>query len=177
MGMKISFNHLAIQAKIEQTGDRAVKGMSDVLRRRARLIRDLARSYAPRMTGLLERSIDYVTIKGSNRRNTFVVYVDMDADAPHGKTVGDYAPVMERKLRPYGAGRFNLGKGSKEKRAAGNDVGGRFFRRAVEKGTDMLDQEIRAAARGKKLDVSSAKTNYRPATQMARSRNRKRSKK
>ena len=175
MGMRIQFNHLAIEALITQTGEKVVRGMSDVMRRRAILIRDLARSYAPRDTGLLERNIDYVTIKDSNRRNSFLVYVDMDArrTGPRQGTLGDYAKTMERRLQPYGHGNFTLGPGSREKAAAGNDVGGKFFSRAVAEGTLLLKQELRAAARGTSFASESRKA-YRPAAQTARSRTKKR---
>lgn len=178
MGMKIEFNFRKIEAKILQTGERAVKGMSAVMRKRAVLIRDLARSYAPVQSGLLERNIDYVTLKDANRRNTYLVYIDTDAAAGrrHG-TLGDYAAVMERRLRPYGSGGFQLGKLSRAKAAGGAAVGGRFFKRAVEQGTKLLREEMQAAARGKTFasvapEVTRAK--FRPVAQMGLSRGRKR---
>ena len=61
MGLKYSYNSSMLEVALTQIGERAVKGMSDKMRTRARKIRDLAREYAPIKTGLLERSIDYVT--------------------------------------------------------------------------------------------------------------------
>ena len=177
MPMKIDFNFRKVEAKITQYGERAEKGMSNVMRKRAVMIRDLARSFAPRKTGLLEKNIDYVTVKDSNRRNSYEVYIDQDAERKRG-TLGDYALVMERRLRPHGRGPFNLGEISKEKRQAGNDVGGRFFKRAVEKGTELLKQELQAAAKGMAFTGVSTTVQKKPFAQatnaLNRSKNRKR---
>jgi len=121
--------------RIKQIGDRATKGISDVMRDEAENIRDLARSNAPVDEGNLEAAIktdfDY---QGINRRLRASIYIDMEMPEAqgNGRTVGRYAEIMHELLAPYGSGRFNLGKKSEDKRAAGHDVGGKFLERAAE---------------------------------------------
>ena len=140
-----------MEVKLYQIGERAMKGMSERMRKHAILIRDLAREYAPVKSGLLERSIDYAVIK-ENRRNTYIVFIDLDALRYNGKgQLGDYAWVMEQQLHPYGrqAGskRYYLGPRSAAKAASGKKVGGRFLSRAIKDGNKTmlsgLIQEVR----------------------------------
>lgn len=144
MGMKVKFNPKAIEANLSQIGDRATKGMASRMRQVAIGIRDLARSYAPRDTGLLEEHIDYIQQK-EGRRATFDVYIDLDASrlGDRGGVLGDYALVMEEQLHPYGRQQgkryFRLGKGSQAKAAGGIKVGGRFMARAIKEGTKNLE--------------------------------------
>lgn len=146
MGLKMHFNRAAFEGTLMQVGDRAVKGMSDKMRQRIIKIRDLARDYAPVDSGLLERSIDYQTIRQAGR-NAYVVYIDVDAERYSGRgQLGDYAWIMHNQLRPYGnqGKRYDLGPRS---RAKGGAVGGLFLTRAIKEGLDgMLDelgQEVR----------------------------------
>jgi hypothetical protein len=156
MGMTWNFNPGALEASISQTGDRAVKGMSERMQRVALKVRDLARAYAPRKTGALEDAIDYEKLRDGANRNSFVVYVD--TSHPSGDhLVGDYAFIMEEELHPFGrkapGGRYyNLGPGS---RAKGGAVGGKFLERAVAEGiaglgAGLLD-DVRRAVRGSSL--------------------------
>lgn len=146
MGLQVKYNRNALEASLTQIGDRAVKGMSDRMRKRAILIRDLARAYAPYNTGLLERSIDYETIRQGGR-NAYVVYIDVDAARTTGRgQLGDYAWIMHTQLRPYGnQGKpYQLGPGS---RAKGRKVGGLFLTRAIKDGMAGLMEEMGQAVR------------------------------
>ena len=155
MGLDIRFNPAQLELVMQQVGERALKHMSEHMRKTAIRVRDLARSYAPRDTGLLEDSIDYaVTATGINRRNVFVVYIDVDAVRRRGVgTLSEYAWLMEENLHPYGRGLVNgrelyLGKGSKAKRAGGKKVGGKFLARAVKEGMkDVSAMEREAGAK------------------------------
>ena len=137
MPMVIKFNPRHLEASIRNIAEKASSNASRTLRRTAVRIRDLARAYAPADTGTLERAIEYaVTQEG--RRNVFTVYVDLDRMHPdgRGKTVGDYAWIMEGQLHPYGrqvpgAPYYNLRDTSKN----GPKVGGRFLSRAVKDGS------------------------------------------
>jgi hypothetical protein len=144
MPLRMEFNAQQLEANIRQIGERAVKGMHLKAKKRAIKIRDLAREYAPVKTGLLERSIDYGTYKDAKRRNVYAVFIDLDALRESGNgELGDYAYVMEEELRPYGAGKYQLGFGSLLKKAAGGKkVGGRFLRRAVQEGSHALMDEM-----------------------------------
>jgi hypothetical protein len=155
MGLKMTRSPEFMELQIEQIGERAMKGMSEVMRRHAIRIRDLARDYAPIKTGLLENAIDYDMVK-VGRRNSYVVFIDLDATKTTGKEgnvtqLGDYAFLMEEGLRPLARkGRvFNLGTLSRAKAATGKKVGGRFLARAVADGTrDVLGdaaKEVRRA--------------------------------
>lgn len=155
MGMTLLTDIGQLQLQIMQLGERAAKGMSERMRKHAILIRDLAREYAPVKTGLLEENIDYRTIK-DGRRNAYVVFVNVDAERIRVSqsgvtqdTLGDYAMLMERDLRPYGAGiRFKkLGVRSARKRASGKKVGGRFLDRAIKDGTKTLMPDLVDAVR------------------------------
>lgn len=150
MGMSVKVNINMMEAHLLQTGERAVKGMSDHMRKAAIRIRDLARSYAPVKSGLLEKSIDYETIR-VNGRNSYVVYIDSDAARLGGGegSLGDYVWIMHSQLRPYGnKGKpLRLGVGSAAKAATGKKVGGRFLTRAIKDGTANLFNEMAAEVR------------------------------
>lgn len=143
MTMRVKFNPRLLEASIENIAERATKTASAEMRKAAIRIRDLARDYAPVKTGLLQREIDYMTVKNQARRNVFVVYIDVDAVDPKGKALGDYAWIMEEQLHPFGRQkgerRYTLGKGSREKAAStGKKVGGRFLARATKEGSKNL---------------------------------------
>lgn len=168
MGLSTNFNPLMFESRLSQIGDRAVKGMSDRMRKTAIKIRDLGREYAPRKSGLLENNIDYVTVRDGRGRNAYIVFVNLDA-ARTGKRqgqLGDYTWIMHSSLRPYGnKGKpMHLGPGSVAKAASGKKVGGRFLTRAVKDATvnlrSELVQEVRRATGQSSVGVS-----YRPNTQ------------
>jgi hypothetical protein len=162
VGLKIDFNPAQLEANIRQIGERAVKGMTVVMKRRIILIRDLARSYAPRDTGLLESNIEWATHKGGDRRNIYSVYIDLDAIRRRGNgELGDYAWLMEENLKPYGSGKYNLGKGSLAKKiATGKKVGGRFLRRAVQEGSQKFMDDMVIAVRRVTGDNRVVSVNY-----------------
>ena len=163
MPLIVDFNPQQLEANIRQIGERAVKGMHLKAKKRAIKIRDLAREYAPVKSGDLERAIDYATYKDGKRRNVYAVYIDLDQARSSGKPgqVGDYAWLMEEELKPYGAGRFNLGVGSLLKKAAtGKRVGGRFLRRAVQEGGKAFMDEMVAEVRRVTGDARTVTINY-----------------
>jgi hypothetical protein len=141
MGLRMLTNPNMLEVRLRQIGDRAEKGMATIMHRHAVRIRDLAREYAPVKTGLLENSIDYSVVK-DGRRKGFVVFIDLDAVKQTGKNgrvveLGEYAFIMEERLRPFGRGgpALNLGPGSRYKAASGRKVGGRFLSRAITQGS------------------------------------------
>lgn len=169
MGLQTNLNTRMFEARLNQIGDRAVKGMSDRMRKTAIRIRDLAREYAPVKSGLLEKSIDYVTIRDGKGRNAYVVYIDLDAmrTGKRQGRLGDYAWIMHSQLRPYGnKGKpFKLGPGSIAKAAGGRKVGGRFLTRAVKEATKNLRAEMATEVR-KVTGGSSVGVSYRRDNQM-----------
>lgn len=167
MGLKYSYNSSMLEVALTQIGERAVKGMSDKMRTRARKIRDLAREYAPIKTGLLERSIDYVTQR-ENGRNKYVVYINLDAPATGGKSLGDYATIMHAQLRPYGTAggkRYFLGILSQAKAASGKKVGGLFLQRAIAEGLKGFGEEMAGIVKSTtRSGVSSVGLNFKRST-------------
>lgn len=159
MPMKFNFNPVALEASIKNLADKAARGASEEMRKTAIKIRNLARDYAPVDTGTLERAIDFMAIKDpTTRRNTFVVFVDLDKVHPDGGVVGDYAFIMEQQLHPYGRQKgkihFDLDFGSQLKAGSGLKVGGRFLERAMKDGMgDLQGRAISAAGRalGKRI--------------------------
>ena len=140
---------------LSQAGDRATKGVVDQMRREAERIKELARRFAPIDHGNLEKAIKLATLGGGRdamgrfARKSFEVYIDMDAVAYDGRTVGRYAYVMHELLLPYGAGGYNLGPRSRMKQNSQVEaVGGRFLERAAEEvSKDMMNRLIDVARR------------------------------
>jgi hypothetical protein len=168
MGLSTTFNAMLFEARLNQIGDRAVKGMSDRMRKTAIKIRDLAREYAPYKTGLLEKNIEYETIRDGRNRNAYIVYINLDASrlgARQGE-LGDYAWIMHGSLRPYGnKGKpLRLGPGSVAKAASGRKVGGRFLTRAVKDATANLRSDLASEVR-RVTGSSSVGVAYRRAYQ------------
>jgi hypothetical protein len=140
-------------AKIQQVGTRAVKGISTVMRNYGELILHQAERNAPHDTGSLEKALDiHYTPTGINRRLVVTIFVKtdepyIDPNSNHKvsqKTVGDYALLMERYLRPYGAGGYKARKGTRDK---GAQAGGKFLQRAVKRYRMELIQRARQIAR------------------------------
>lgn len=164
MPLVVNFNPRQLEANVQQIGERAVKGMHLVAKRRAIKIRDLAREYAPVRTGLLEKNIEWASYKDSARRNTYVVYIDIDAIRRSGSgSLGDYAFLMEEELRPYGAGKYRLGAASRAKAAGGKKVGGRFLRRAVQEGSKAFMDDMVVAVRRVTGDTRIVTMDYKRA--------------
>ena len=119
--------------KIEQRGEKAVKGVSAVMQKGATDIRDLAIEYAPIDTGDLENAITKSTNNtGVNRRAVIEVYIDETGEA------GKYAANVHEHLLPFGDGKFGrVGGSDPESLSAVKDagrgvVGGLFLKRAYE---------------------------------------------
>ena len=158
MEMRIDFRPNFLEAAIMNVGDQALKNMARTMQRTAVRVRDLARDYAPRDTGLLEESIDYAVVKDAKtRRNVYVVFIDVDAIRKRGAgNLGQYAWIMEENLHPYGRGRvrgreLRLGPGSRDKRAEGKKVGGRFLSRAVKEGAKQREVEMECGVEVRRL--------------------------
>lgn len=127
-----------IQAYIEQVGNRAVKGISDAMHYYAEVMLRDAVANAPHDTGSLENALEIeYSYGGTNGRLQVTVRVNpdmpyIDPNPEHkasDKTVGDYAELMERYLRPHGrGGKWDAREGT---RAKGPQAGGRFLARAV----------------------------------------------
>lgn len=139
---------------LTQIGERAIRGISDVMKEEGEKIRDLARANAPVDEGDLERAIKMEAERtGINGRTQVYVYVDESVTGEDGKEVGEYAKLMHEGLAPYGtglAGDVNNpdypGSKSKLKAAMGYDVGGKFLTRALADRYDILMAKVRAIA-------------------------------
>lgn len=152
MGMEIEgADELAIL--LTQSGGKAVKGVLDQMRKEAAKIQELAQKYAPIDHGNLEDAIK-VRTQGGGRdesgrfgRKSISVFIDMNAPAFDGRTVGEYAYVMHEHLLPFGSGGYNLGKHSQAKQAGQSEiVGGRFLERAADDvSKDMMNRLINVA--------------------------------
>lgn len=121
--VKVDLNGLL--GRIQQRGERAVKGVSTVMQEGGDEIRDLARMYAPVDKGNLEDAIIKSTNPtGLNRRAEIEVGVDMSQPIGGGRTVERYAERMHE-------GNYKLGKKSEAKAAAlGVRVGPGYLSRA-----------------------------------------------
>lgn len=129
-----------IQAAIRQVGDRAVKGVSGVMRDYGEIIAHQARMNAPRDTGALEGAISVKMDRDANNRLVVRVYVSRIALHESGKNVADYAWEMERGLAPFGSGDYHAREGTLAK---GSQAGGRFLERAVQEHRQALLQRAR----------------------------------
>lgn len=112
-----------IVARIEQVGERAVKGISTVLHDFGEIILHEAKLNAPRDTGDLESSLHAEAMRnGINGRLWIKITIFPD--------VADYAWLMEEFLTPHGSGGYSARPGT---RAKGPQAGGKYIERAVEK--------------------------------------------
>lgn len=131
-----------IQARLYQVGDRAAKGVSDVLRDYGEIIAHQAVLNAPRDSGSLEAAIDVKAERDARNRIQVKIYIKRTV--PHfedeGKMVGDYAWEMERGLAPHGSGEYSAGP---KTRAKGSQAGGRFLERAIERYRQEVYQKAR----------------------------------
>ena len=147
-GTRVRCNVASLVARIEQVGQRAVKGVSDAMNDYGTLIHAAAIRNAPRDTESLETAIkidkDY---GGTNRRLRLRVWIDPNepyvprklTHHDYGKTVGDYARLMEFGLSPFGTGRWSAREGTIAK---GQQSGGRYFARAVQEYTKALFRRV-----------------------------------
>lgn len=131
MGLKVEGTQ-ALMAMLEQVGERAVRGVSDEIKKGAEEIAELAIKYAPVDEGNLEDAIKVEFDRyGINRRIRATVYVDLDVRGADGVPVGRYAMAMHEGLAPYGSGAFNLGAKSRAKDGGTGRVGGKYLERAI----------------------------------------------
>jgi hypothetical protein len=128
---KVIGNLEGISLRISQQGDKAVKGVSDIMQKNGVLIRDLAIEYAPVETGALEDSIrKNTTNTGINRRSEVEIFIDESGDA------GKYARNVHEHLAPFGDGTWGtVGQSdpnslSMQKDGGRGVVGGLFLTRA-----------------------------------------------
>lgn len=129
-----------ITAHIEQVGKRAVRGISDAMHYYAEAILRDAIANAPHDTGSLENALEveygYGGINGrlqvTIRVNPDAPYIDTNPDhKASNKTVGDYAELMERHLRPWGRDGEDRWRAREGTTSKGPQAGGRFLARAV----------------------------------------------
>ncbi len=128
-----------IQAAIRQVGDRAVKGVSGVMRDFGEIIAHQAEMNAPRDTGALEDAIQVKMDRDSNGRLVVKIYVSRTAMNEGGYRVADYAYQMETGLAPFGTGEYQAGQGTVAK---GPQAGGRYLERAVQQHRQELLQRV-----------------------------------
>lgn len=140
--------------RIEQVGTRAVRGISTAMRHFGELMYYEAKTLnAPKDTGSLEKAIDIAYERtGINRRLVVTIwiktnepYINPNSKRKQGKkTVGDYAFLMEKYLRPHGAGGYKARAGTRNK---GPQAGGKFIARAVKRYRMRLIRKAREIAR------------------------------
>ena len=127
-----------VRVNLSQEGDRAVKGISDVLRKGAEDIKELARSMAPfrnpgdhggstDMDHHLDRAIDVKETTDSNRRLALTVFINGRKLGNDNKKIAQYAFLIHEGLTPYGSGEFKASDGTLGK---GPQAGGKFMERA-----------------------------------------------
>lgn len=140
---KVNCDVDGLSAMLLQIGDRAVRGVSNVMVSEGKKIQELAVSNAPVDEGNLEEAIKIEIDRGGiNGRTRVSIFVDEDMDAGHGKTVGDYAARMHEGLAPYGSGAYNLGEKSRQKANSGHNVGGKYMERAIDEREDELMRKV-----------------------------------
>lgn len=134
-----------ILAHIDQLGDYAVRGVSDVMQDYAELIAWEMERLAPRDTGALEGSIQVLKDRsGVNRRTSFTIQIDPNATHADGRSVATYGAIMEEMLTPHGSGGFHARAGTLAK---GAQAGGKFFERAVERYEDSMVEAVQSKVR------------------------------
>jgi hypothetical protein len=136
MGIKVHGVE-SLLMRLHQTGERAVKGVSDEIRKGAYEIRDLAREYAPEREGNLEAALSIeVNTADINGRLQAFVYVDETHPARRSRTgnVGGYAMRMHESF-------YNLGPKSRAKDAGRGIVGRKYLERAAaELGPEIMER-------------------------------------
>lgn len=145
-----------IVLRLTQAGERAVKGVSQVMQTNGDMIRDLARDYAPIDEGNLEDAIVKVTsYTGINRRSEVTIGVDTTMSGSGGSGSWDLATYALQMHENQNIGivdnelyRFQLGARSKAKDGGRGVVGGKFLLRAYnERKEKIVDQAKNAVKR------------------------------
>lgn len=141
---KVVGSLLGISLLLEQRGERAVKGVSDMMQDNGERIRDTARDFAPVLTHELEKSIKKnTTYTGINRRAEVEVFIDESTPA------GAYAARVHEGLMPFGKGGMGTVGGSDphslsmEKDAGRGVVGGLFLTRAFTLYKDKIQRDAK----------------------------------
>lgn len=141
---KVIGSLLGISLLIEQQGERAVKGVSDMMQDNGERIRDTAEDFAPILTGALEKSIKKnTTYTGINRRAEVEIYIDESTEA------GAYARKVHDNLLPHGRGGYGRVGGSDpnslsaQKDAGRGVVGGKFLTRAFRLYKDKIQRDAK----------------------------------
>lgn len=146
MGLKMSgsFDADALTAKIQQVGERAVRGGADQLRKEAEEVQLLAQMFAPVYSGALEDAIEVGEDRDEKNRVEVFVYVD-PAATNHGDFVADYGLVMHRYQEPAGS-KYGLGRRSLIKQTQlGVLVGGGYLKRAMQARLGAIKRGLRNA--------------------------------
>ena len=133
-----------IIARLEQRGEKAVRGISDMFQDNGERIRDTAIEFAPILTGATEDAIKKNTLNtGINRRAVVEVYLDEDSEA------GPYLRKVHDNLAPFGSGRWGTVGGSDpnslsvQKDAGRGIVGGKFLTRAFQLYKDKIQRDAK----------------------------------
>lgn len=138
----VQCNVSALTARIHQVGDRATKGVSDVMRKYAKLIiYDIETRTAPRRLGVLEKSMIKIDHRGQNGRLWIEITVDPTAENKYGQEVAKYAELVNKYMRPAPGAFMGRGKGTIAKSP---DAGGMFIRRSVQRWSAKLYSEVHA---------------------------------
>jgi hypothetical protein len=142
-----------VKLRLDQEGERAVKGLSEVMKARGHDIMETAREFAPfRAPGDggnpdLNRHLDHaidmkVSLSGVNRRLAVVIFINGRKLGNQNKTIAQYAYLIHEGLEPYGG--WKRGKGTVAK---GLQAGGRFMTRAYEAYKERVIEESAAFCR------------------------------
>lgn len=141
---KVIGSLLDVAVRIEQRGERAVKGISDMMQTNGEHILDAAKDYAPILTGDLEKAIKKnTTYTGQNRRAVVEIYIDEDTPA------GSYAALVHEGLAPHGSGATGRVGGSDpnslsaQKDGGRGVVGGLFLTRAFTVWKDKIQRDAK----------------------------------
>lgn len=142
---KVVGTMLNLSVFLEQRGERAVKGVSDMFQDNGERIRDTAEEFAPVLTGALEKSIKKnTTYTGINGRAEVEIYIDETTEA------GAYAKKVHDNLLPHGKGNGYGRVGgsdpnslSAQKDAGRGIVGGMFLTRAFRLYKDKIQRDAK----------------------------------
>lgn len=141
----------ALKLRMEQAGEKAVTGITGVLREEAREVQLLAQAYAPfsaegEAAGYphLEDAIEVREEKQEGRKVAFTVFVNGRRTGHNGKPVGSYAFMVHEGMLPGGSGEINRGVGTQVK---GPHAGGKFLERAYRDSAARIKRRVEAQAR------------------------------
>ncbi len=128
-----------VKIRLDQEGERAIKGLSEIMKAGGEGIMQTARDMAPfrnpgdhggstDMDRHLDRAIDMkVDRSGVNRRLAVTIFINGRKIGNGGKRIAEYAYLIHEGLAPYGSGIWNASEGTLGK---GPQAGGKFMTRA-----------------------------------------------